>query len=105
MKGNKTVEFWKYEAGANSWTQGKDVPLAPSGKKVAAGGSVSYADGIVYIVKGNKTMDFYSLPVSESDGGSLLAAVGEIKGIQTRSACSPCSLTRFHCAQSLHFLS
>ena len=75
LKGNKTQEFWKYEALSNLWTRGKDVPLAPSGKKVGAGGSISCIDRTVYIVKGNKTGDFYSLPVSESDAGGLTKTV------------------------------
>jgi hypothetical protein len=82
LKGNKTQEYWKYDAGVNVWARGADVPLAPSGKKVGAGGSISCIDGIVYITKGNKTMDFYSLPVSESHGSYVLSIDGGAKSVQ-----------------------
>jgi len=86
LKGNKTQEFWKYEALGNLWTRGKDVPLAPSGKKVGPGGAISCMDGFVYIVKGNKTSDFYSMPVSESDENHLLSGTGPEKNVQGQSA-------------------
>ena len=86
LKGNKTQETWKYAAAGDAWTRGKDVPLPPSGKKVGAGGSISCIGGIVYITKGNKTTDFYSLPVSESYGGHLPLIDGETRGAQGQTS-------------------
>jgi hypothetical protein len=85
LKGNKTQEYWKYDAVSNLWTRGKDVPLPPSNKKVGAGGSITCISGIVYITKGNKTTDFYSLPVSESYGDLLTTSTGSQKTTQGSS--------------------
>jgi hypothetical protein len=62
-------ELWKYDALADVWARGPDVPAEPSGKKVGAGGAINCINGIVYITKGNKTSDFYSLPLAKCGDG------------------------------------
>jgi hypothetical protein len=61
LKGNNSVEFWKYDASGNQWTQDVDYPLGASGRKVKAGATlVSVPErGAFYSAKGASTFEFY----------------------------------------------
>ena len=56
LKGGNTNEFWHY-APEDSWDQLPDVPQGEKGVK--AGGSLVFANGNFYALRGNKTRDFY----------------------------------------------
>jgi hypothetical protein len=59
LKGGNTFEFWRYEFGANTWSQLEDMPTG-SGKKVKIGADIAAVeDGTAYGLKGNKTLEFY----------------------------------------------
>lgn len=63
MKGGNTNELWKYDIGANNWSQMNpvdiwDIPTG-EGKKVKSGGALCVLDNFFYAVKGNKTCEFY----------------------------------------------
>ncbi|MEO0068471.1 MAG: T9SS type A sorting domain-containing protein [candidate division WOR-3 bacterium] len=82
LKGGNTCEFWRYEIGADTWTELEPVPeIGSSGRKkrVKNGGSlVYYNEGIFYAFKGGKTTEFWryidtataaaSLPAPERSG-------------------------------------
>jgi len=59
MKGNNSREMWAYDTRANTWLQAQDVPLEHSCRGVRYGGSLVQAGGLLWILKGNKTDDFY----------------------------------------------
>ena len=59
MKGNNSREMWAYDTRANTWWQAQDVPLEYSCRGVRYGGSLVQAGGLLWILKGNKTDDFY----------------------------------------------
>ena len=55
-KGNNTFGFWRYDAGAGTWTALTDVPAGNSSKKVKGGTDLAYVvrddTGWVYLLKG-----------------------------------------------------
>ncbi|MDH5683058.1 MAG: T9SS type A sorting domain-containing protein [candidate division WOR-3 bacterium] len=59
LKGGNTNEFWRYIPGSSDtiWDPMEDMPVGT--KKVKAGGSLVYAAGNLYALRGNKTMDFF----------------------------------------------
>ncbi len=63
LKGGNTVEFWKYDIGANTWTELDPMPeYGASGrrKRVKNGGALVCADdGLFYAFKGGKTQEFW----------------------------------------------
>lgn len=59
MKGGKSRQMCAYNSLSNTWMQAQDVPLARSGKGVRYGGALVQAGGLIWILKGNKTDDFY----------------------------------------------
>ena len=61
MKGGNTNEFWKYDIGANNWSQMNPATLwdIPGDIKVKSGGALCLLDYFFYAVKGNKTSEFY----------------------------------------------
>jgi Tol biopolymer transport system component len=59
MKGSNSREMWAYDTRSNSWLQAQDVPLVYSGRTVRYGGSLAQAGGLVWILKGNRSDDFY----------------------------------------------
>jgi N-acetylneuraminic acid mutarotase len=69
LKGNGTGEFYRYNTKFNSWTKQDSIPLiGRSGKKkgVKKGGALAAADGKVYAVKGNNSLEFWSYDPSDS---------------------------------------
>jgi hypothetical protein len=90
-KGNNTLGFHRYDIATDSWDkpeQPRDVPLGLLNKKVKAGADIVYAEGRVYLLKGNKCEFYRYNPADDSwyplapapvgtkekwDGGSWLA--------------------------------
>jgi hypothetical protein len=62
-KGNNTLEFWKYEPGADAyaWQQKADVPTGAKNVKEGAGAvTVTLGETMyVYLLKGSGTQEFY----------------------------------------------
>jgi hypothetical protein len=56
LKGGNTNELWHYVPG-DSWHQMDD--MTPGEKGVKAGGSLVFANGNLYALRGNKTNDFF----------------------------------------------
>jgi hypothetical protein len=65
-KGNKSLDFYSYDAQPNRWTVLPAIPDGPEGKP-AGKGSCGTADGenSIYFVKGNNTLEFYRFLVNE----------------------------------------
>jgi hypothetical protein len=66
LKGNSTLEFWKYRPGTSgdTWTELETIPQAPAGgkkKKVKSGAGIAFYPevGIFYALKGNKSNQFW----------------------------------------------
>jgi hypothetical protein len=58
QKGNNTLESWRYDPGADQWTQIDDMPIG-GGRKINGGGALAAGNGKLYAVKGNNTLEFY----------------------------------------------
>ncbi len=80
LKGHRTQSFYKYTPGSNSWTELETIPgYGSTGrlKLVKQGGDITAANGVLYALKGYKTLEFWSytpsiaLQVSDGDGASL----------------------------------
>ncbi len=68
LKGNSTLEFWKYYTLRDSWTQCESVPAGPQEKKVKGGAGLAFYHAgpdsdLVFCMKGNKTTEFYAYHV------------------------------------------
>ncbi len=68
-QGNNTLGYWRYDIGANTWTEMSDVPLGGFRKKVKGGTDMAYVPAntdsdsdYVYLLKGYKT-EFYRFNV------------------------------------------
>jgi len=76
-KGRNSAAFWRYNVGANTWTQLADVPLGPSDKKDKGGNDLAYVpegdSGYVYLLKGYRT-EFYRYSVTSGQWESLAQA-------------------------------
>ncbi len=63
LKGGNTQSFYGYSTGSNAWTELDSMPgWGTTGRKkyVKAGGDIaSYAPGVVFALKGNKTYEFW----------------------------------------------
>ncbi len=75
LKGGNTNEFWKYDIGADDWSQMDpaniwDIPTG-SGKRVKSGGALCVLDNNFYVIKGNKTPEFYKHNPPSSTGPIL----------------------------------
>ncbi|MFO7675123.1 MAG: C25 family cysteine peptidase [bacterium] len=68
LKGNKTFEFYGYNAATGEWTALAALPPGPSGKPVKKGAALC-ADGerYVYALKGNKTFEFWRFDTHENE--------------------------------------
>jgi len=76
LKGNYTVEFWRYFPAANSWIEMETIPsLGSSGKvkRVAGGADITETWGLLYAFKGNSCNEFWCYD-------ARLSAVGERPG-------------------------
>jgi hypothetical protein len=74
LKGGNTQEFWLYDAETNAWLELDTMPVFGSTakkKRVKAGADiVSFGDGVLYALKGNKTLELWRYST-----GALAAAV------------------------------
>lgn len=59
IKGHGSRQVCAYNCLSNNWMQAQDVPLVYSGRGVKYGGSLVQAGGLIWILKGNRTDDFY----------------------------------------------
>lgn len=80
LKGNGRCEFYKYNTADNTWATKESIPaIGTTGKKKAVkkGASMTQADGKIYAVKGNGTLEFWCYDPREtvSYPWSELAAV------------------------------
>ena len=64
FKGGSSNEFWRYDAGADSWTQLDDIPAGTRRRKVGRGGALAWYDGRAYALKGNGSCQFWSFDPS-----------------------------------------
>ncbi len=60
FKGRYGNEFWRYDAGADSWTQLDDIPAGSRRRKVGRGGALAWYGGRVYATKGSGSCQFWS---------------------------------------------
>ena len=61
LKGNNSLDFWRYTVGGDSWRQLDDVPIGTLNKKVKAGSDMVYVPwkNAIYATKGASTFEFY----------------------------------------------
>jgi hypothetical protein len=63
-KGNKTADFYSYNAGGNAWLQLAPVPPGREGKPVSKGASACASGNTsVFLTKGNNTVGFYEYDI------------------------------------------
>ncbi len=65
FKGNSN-EFYLYFPATDSWVEKETLPRPPSGKKVKDGGALTFVEGKVYALKGNRTLEFWCYTPDES---------------------------------------
>jgi hypothetical protein len=60
LKGNKTLEFYRYDVEVGLWRTMAQMPPGPSGKPVNKGGALcSDGERYIYATKGNSTLEFW----------------------------------------------
>jgi hypothetical protein len=84
LKGGNTNEFWQYVAAADRWNELDTIPnFGSSGraKRIKAGADIVSAEGVLYVLKGNRTCEFWryvpgvlQVPEARRDGISSSAA-------------------------------
>ncbi len=58
--GTNTLQFWKYDTqGESGWVALPDIPQG-GGKNLKGGTGMAYVNGLVYLLKGSKTNEFYA---------------------------------------------
>ncbi|MGQ9707497.1 MAG: SBBP repeat-containing protein [bacterium] len=74
LKGNNTLEFWRYSIISNQWQQMKDFPAGD--KRVKAGAGMVYVPGgnRLYALRGGNTADFYAYSI-DGDSWTKLQSV------------------------------
>jgi len=75
LKGGNTGEFWRYDTASRKWAEMETLPkFGSAGKRkgVKGGGDMVVADSAFYVLKGNKTREFWKYTPgdswSQSDG-------------------------------------
>lgn len=94
LKGGNTCEFWRYVPEGDSWVEMDTIPSVGSTgskKRVRAGGDIAFsAAGVLYALKGNKTLELWRFVPGEeivnpapphrsavmAEGGKLSSAPG-----------------------------
>ncbi len=72
LKGNSTVEFYRYNVRARVWADVESMPIGASRKRVKAGGCLAPDEaGRVYALKGNNTLEFFRYTVRGDSWRSL----------------------------------
>jgi hypothetical protein len=71
IKGNNTLEFWKYLPDSDKWIQLEDFPVG-IGKRVKGGGALMYSESTheMYAMRGNGQLDFYKFVWGSLDAGA-----------------------------------
>ncbi len=66
LKGNNSLEFWRYSVAADSWKQMDDMPFGASNKKAKGGAVLVYVppQNRLYAAKGAGTLEFYTFDVA-----------------------------------------
>ena len=65
-KGNKTGDFYSYDASTNAWTQRASIPPGREAKAPSKGAAgCASGNGKVYATKGNNTVGFYEYNVAK----------------------------------------
>jgi len=70
LKGGNTIQFWRYDAAANAWSESDSLPRqGASGRrrKVYAGGSMVSVDGTLYALKGNRTGELWRYALASAE--------------------------------------
>jgi hypothetical protein len=71
FKGNNTLEFYKYDPATGNWTTKESIPAVGSigkMKRVKYGAALASANGKVYAVKGNNSLEFWEYDPCRSEG-------------------------------------
>ncbi|MEO0083059.1 MAG: T9SS type A sorting domain-containing protein [candidate division WOR-3 bacterium] len=59
IKGGNSQDFWQYDIDSDQWAELDTIPRGLGGKKIGSGGALCYLNGKVYLLKGNKTFEFW----------------------------------------------
>ncbi len=59
FKGGSSNEFWRYDAGADSWIQFDDIPAGSRRRNVGRGGALAWHGGRAYALKGSGSCQFW----------------------------------------------
>ncbi|MEO0079344.1 MAG: hypothetical protein ABIK44_01525 [candidate division WOR-3 bacterium] len=72
LKGNKSLEFFRYSIERDSWTTLHEIPLGTEEKKVGKGGALTN-DGarFIYATKGNNSLGFYRYDIAGDSWAQL----------------------------------
>jgi hypothetical protein len=74
VKGGGTQEFWKYTPGEpyGTWTALDTIPKLHKKSVIKTGAALSYLSGIIYILKGNNTLELWKYKIPEKSFGLKL---------------------------------
>jgi len=67
FKGGNRQEFWMYNLNQHAWTELDSVPVGTRRKKVGSGSGMGYASNQIFLLKGNKTPEFWCYTPGISD--------------------------------------
>jgi N-acetylneuraminic acid mutarotase len=71
-KGNRTGDFYAYDAVAGTWAGRAAIPLGAEGKQVFRGSVIcSDGNGMLYLTKGNNTVGFWGYDAATNDWTQL----------------------------------
>jgi hypothetical protein len=79
LKGNSSLECWRYDTASMSWQQMDDVggsDLDPA-RRVGPGGALTGIGNLIYALKGNNSLEMWSLDLTDTSPGP--AAVSETR--------------------------
>ncbi len=67
LKGNNTLEFWRYSIAENRWLQLPDFPTGGTSKRVKNGAGMVYVPQLhrLYALRGANTNDFYFYDINQ----------------------------------------
>jgi hypothetical protein len=84
LKGGKCGDLWWYDTFGDSWIEQRSLPLGPGLRPVADGGALAFADGKLWALKGNGTLEFWAYQPLAADRSPL--ADGRSRQAQSQSA-------------------
>ncbi|MEO0072360.1 MAG: T9SS type A sorting domain-containing protein, partial [candidate division WOR-3 bacterium] len=59
IKGGGKQDFWCYNAIRHTWKELDTIPKAPSNKAPKSGSALAFLDDKIYLIKGNRTYEFW----------------------------------------------